>query len=104
MIDVNAFVSEYTSNKTHTLKTISAAYGIKPADAAALLRLHGITIRRGAPNGISEEARAKARETQHAKALARSLTKLVHKYGSAETQTVLAAVIVNMESTDNADA
>jgi lambda repressor-like predicted transcriptional regulator len=89
MIDTQAIVDAYLNDKTQTSKTLAATYGLKPADIAAILRMSGITLRRGAPGGLSEDARAKARETQHTKSLARAIAKLVTKHGQAAVQNAL---------------
>lgn len=84
MLDQSAVVNAYVSDKTQTVKTIAETFGIKPADVAAILRLNNITVRRGAPGGISEDARAKARATQKSKAFYRIINNLLDEHSEQE--------------------
>jgi len=80
-IDQAAVAASYLADKTTKIADLAATYGIKPADVAAILRLNGVAIRRGNPNGVSEEGRLKGQATRSAKALRTTIYKLVETHG-----------------------
>jgi len=57
-IDQQAIAAAYLANTNLKIADLAATHELKPADVAAILRLNGVTIRRGNPNGVSEEGRA----------------------------------------------
>ena len=88
-IDQTAVATAYLADKTLKIADLATTYGVKPADIAAILRLNGVTIRRGNPNGVSEVGRAKARATRQSKALRTTIYKLVQAHGHDTVMEVL---------------
>lgn len=80
-VDQQAIASTYLANPGLKIADLATANNLKPADVAAILRLNGVTIRRGNPNGVSEEGRLKGQATRSAKALRTTLYKLVETHG-----------------------
>jgi hypothetical protein len=93
MNSMDQLVADYQANLDDTCQTLAARYGLKPADVAAILRLHGIKLRRGRAGNITPEARAKGHAARSAKALRNQLNQLLNKYAASD----LCKLIVDLE-------
>ncbi len=81
MLDFTSLVTEYQTSAT-TVPELAARHNMKPADVGAILRLHGVKLRRGSPlNNLTPEARAKGRAVRQDKALKRAMKTLIDKHG-----------------------
>ncbi len=80
-VDQQAIAAAYLANTNLKIADLAATHELKVADVAAILRLNGVAIRRGNPNGVSEEGRAKGRATRQAKALRTTIYKLREVHG-----------------------
>jgi len=84
MVDVQQLCATYQSDTRLTIPKLAKQFGIRAADAAALLRLQQVTIRRGRADSLTDDARAKGLEVRRDKALQRAVTKLIDKYGAKQ--------------------
>ena len=89
MLDMQDIANEYEANKALTIGKLAARRGMKAVDVAAILRLQGVTIRRGNAAGLTEEARARGLTVRRENALRRNLEKLMSAYSIDEIDAVL---------------
>jgi hypothetical protein len=82
LVDMDAVAAEYLADKSLTCGSLAARYdGLRAQDVASLLRLKGITLRRGNPNAF-ENSREAALATRRANGLRRRITELCESYGA----------------------
>jgi hypothetical protein len=102
MLDIAALVAEYQADETLTTKVLAEKHGYKPADIAAILRLHGVKLRRGMVGSLTPEARAKGVAVRSHKALVRQMEALLDKYPAADLCKLI--VTLDEDRQDNLEA
>lgn len=88
-----AIVDYYTNEPSATVISTAKVFNIKdPTVISTILKLNGVKLRQGnnnAANNLTPEARLKGLEVRQAKALNRSLTKLVEAHGLLSVREIL---------------